>query len=205
MKRATCALALLAMSLAPNLRAADALIEIDAAKPAAYKIPRTIYGTFLEPIGHSIYPGLWAQVLENPSFEDNLWSVRNLERMVEAEPALGRSSSLGLPLPWQPLDQAQGARYEPRWNDAANSFRSLAIMALPGKETGVRQTVYLPVHRVLQYNGSIYVKHVSGPREIGFPCAATINRRRSWQTGKSPGLSAGRLATSFPSHSPPAR
>ena len=101
-------------------RRADAVIEIDAAKPAPYKIPRTIYGTFLEPIGKSIYPGLWAQVLENPSFEDNLWSVRNIARMIEKEEALNRSSQIGLPLPWEPLDYAQGQRYEPRWSDSAN-------------------------------------------------------------------------------------
>jgi hypothetical protein len=83
-----CILPLLAIAFAGSLGASDALIEIDAARPAAYKIPRTIYGTFLEPIGHSIYPGLWAQILENPSFEDNLWSMRNLERMVEETPAL---------------------------------------------------------------------------------------------------------------------
>src|SRR3954463_15048933 len=115
---------LLAIAFAGSLGASDALIEIDASRPASYKIPRSIYGTFLEPIGHSIYPGLWAQILENPSFEDNLWSIRNLDRMVEQNPDLNQSSSIGLPLPWQPLHPAQGVRYEPRWNDAANSFRS---------------------------------------------------------------------------------
>ncbi len=33
----------------------QATIHINAAQPAAYKIPRTIYGTFLEPIGNAIY------------------------------------------------------------------------------------------------------------------------------------------------------
>src|SRR5204863_6829721 len=106
----TVLLILLANAFAGSLGAADALIEIDAAQPASYKIPRTIYGTFLEPIGHSIYPGLWAQVLENSSFEDNLWSLRNLERMATGNPALKPASSLGLPAPRQPLDAPQGAR-----------------------------------------------------------------------------------------------
>src|ERR1041385_5666257 len=103
-------LALLAIAFVGSLGASDALIEIDAARPAAYKIPRTIFGTFLEPIGHSIYPGLWAQMLANPSFEDNLWSTRNLERMVKDTPALTHSSAIGLPIPWQPLDASQGVR-----------------------------------------------------------------------------------------------
>jgi alpha-N-arabinofuranosidase len=86
--------------------------------------------------------------------------------MVEERPSLGPSSRIGLPLPWEPLDPSQGNRYEPRWNDAANSYRSLLIMALPGKQTGVRQQVYLPVHRELRYTGSLYTKHISGPAEI---------------------------------------
>ena len=45
----------------------EAVVEIDAGK-VLHSIPRTIYGTFLEPIGHSTYGGLWAQILENPSF-----------------------------------------------------------------------------------------------------------------------------------------
>jgi alpha-N-arabinofuranosidase len=143
----------------------EAVIEIDAAK-IEHPIPRTIYGTFLEPIGHSTYGGLWAQVLENPSFEDNLWSAARIRQMLTDNPDLVQSSGMGLPLPWQPLDAAQGWRYEPRWGDAANSARSLLIMGLPGKQTGVRQGVYLPVHRVLRYTGSIYVKPAGGPAEV---------------------------------------
>jgi alpha-N-arabinofuranosidase len=149
-----------------GLWAADATIEIDAARKASYKIPRTIFGTFLEPIGKSIYPGLWAQALENPSFEENLWSFNSLRRRVEEEPALARASQIGLPHPWEPLDAAQGSRYEPRWGDAANSARSLYLMALPGKETGVRQQVYLPVHRIGRTTGSLWAKHAEGPMAI---------------------------------------
>jgi len=141
------------------------IIEINAAKTAGYRIPRTVYGTFLEPIGRSIYGGLWAQLLENPSFEENLWSADQLRNMIEREPTLSASSRQGLPLPWEPLEAAQGARYEPRWGDAANSSRSLLVMALPNRQTGVRQQVYLPVHRVLRYTGSFYARHLSGPPE----------------------------------------
>jgi alpha-N-arabinofuranosidase len=69
-------------------------------------------------------------------------------------------------MPWEPLDARQGNRYEPRWEDAANSSRSLAIYGLPGAETGVKQQVFLPAYRELQYQGSIYVKHLSGPDGI---------------------------------------
>ena len=146
--------------------AENARITIDASKLASYKIPRTIYGTFLEPIGNSIYGGLWADALTNPSFEDNLWSAGAIKKMIEERPELARASELGLPLPWEPLDYAQGNRYEPRWNDAANSNRSLFLMGLPEKQVGIRQQVYLPIHRILSYNGSVYAKYASGPQQI---------------------------------------
>ncbi len=144
----------------------EALIEIDALKKAPSRIPRTIYGTFLEPIGKSTYGGLWAQIIENSSFEDGLWSASYLRRELEREPALEGASAAGLPYPWEPLDATQGRRYEPRWTEAANSLRSLLVMGLPSGETGIRQQVYLPVHRVLRYTGSFYARHVSGPPEV---------------------------------------
>lgn len=143
-----------------------ATIMIDASKPLSFKVPPTVFGTFLEPIGNSIYGGLWADALVNPSFEDNLWSAPRIAEMIKADPVLAQSSELGLPLPWEPLYGNQGARYEPRWNDAANSFRSVLIMALPHAETGIRQKVYLPVHRILRYKASIFAKHVRGPTSI---------------------------------------
>lgn len=143
-----------------------ATIEINAAERAHFKIPRTIYGTFLEPIGRAIYGGLWAQLLENPSFEGGLWSADYVRRELQREPALERASRMGLPLPWEPLDYGQGMRYEPRWGDAANSSRSLLVMALPAEQTGIRQQIYPPVHRTLDYSGSFYARRLSGPPEV---------------------------------------
>ena len=120
----------------------------------------------MEPIGNSIYGGLWAELLQNPSFEDNLWNAGTIQKMLSDEPQLARASQLGLPLPWEPLDAMQGNRYEPRWKDAANSYRSLFLMCLRDKQVGVRQRVFLPVHRMLKCVGSLYAKYESGPPEI---------------------------------------
>ncbi len=125
-------------------------------------IPATIFGSFLEPISRSTYGGIWAELVENGSLEDGLWSAGNIAVMVRERPELVRGSQLGLPLPWEPLVSSQGNRYEPRWGDAVNSSRSLEIMAMPSGETGIRQRVYLPVHRTLEYTGSLWVKHLSG-------------------------------------------
>jgi alpha-N-arabinofuranosidase len=145
-----------------------ATIRINAARRAAFTIPRTIFGSFLEPIGNSINDGLWAELLENPSFEGNPWSASAIARMIQDEPSLRHASQLALPLPWEPLDVSEGNRYEPRYGDAANSWRSLAIFGRPDKPTGVRQRVFLPIGRERQYSGSIYLKHLSGPSRIEF-------------------------------------
>jgi alpha-L-arabinofuranosidase len=141
-------------------------IAIDAGKASGAPIPRTIFGSFLEPIGNSTYNGLWAELLVNPSLEENLWSAKNLETMVHDRPDLMRASALGLPLPWEPLDPKQGNRYEPRWGNAANSWRSLVVMGVPGQPTGIRQQVYLPVERELTYKGSFFARHLSGPSTL---------------------------------------
>ena len=141
-------------------------IRIEPGKRADHNIPRTIFGSFLEPIGNSTYNGLWAEILQNPSFEENLWSAAGVAQMVRQEPELAQASRLGLPLPWEPLKPSQGDRYEPRWGEAANSWRSLAVLGLPNDEVGVKQKVYLPVQREWQYRGSIYLKHLSGPEAV---------------------------------------
>jgi alpha-N-arabinofuranosidase len=125
-------------------------------------IASTIFGSFLEPIGHSTYGGLWANVVENPSFEEGLWSAENLETQWNSDAELRAASSLGLPTPWEPLYPAQGSRYAPVRGDAANSAQSMLLMSLPGKEVGMLEQIYLPVQRELKYTGSLWLKHVDG-------------------------------------------
>ncbi|HLH33214.1 MAG TPA: alpha-L-arabinofuranosidase C-terminal domain-containing protein [Alloacidobacterium sp.] len=145
---------------------ATAVISVDALQPDGEAIPRTIFGSFLEPIGNSTYNGLWAEILQNPSLESGLWTAGNVSRMLHEEPSLARASELGLPLPWEALDAGQGNRYELRYGSAANSWRSMVIFGVPGQSTGIRQKVYLPVHRTLEYKGSLYARHLSGPAGV---------------------------------------
>src|ERR1700730_6121413 len=146
--------------------AAETIVRVDARKTASYAIPRTIFGSFLEPIGNSTYNGLWAEILQNPSFEENSWDVKHVAEMVQSDPELSKASAMALPLPWEPLRYSQGSRYAPQWNDAANSYRSLLLMALPDQPTGIRQKVYLPIRRTSHYVGSVYLKHLSGPAKV---------------------------------------
>ena len=164
-----------------------ATITIDAAKVASYRIPQTIYGSFLEPIGNSTYNGLWAEILENPSLEENLWSASRVAQMILDEPALRTSSQLGLPLPWEPVAYDEGNRYEPHWGDAANSWRSLEVLGVPGKPTGIRQKIYLPVQRTRHYTGSLYAKHLSGPSQL----TIAIHRRNESEALTTAHVNAG--------------
>jgi len=168
-------------------RARTASIEIDGARPSAVSIPPTLFGTFTENIWDAVYGGVWAQVLHNPSFEPDYFSLRNMldaartGRLV-TDPSFGsgyvrvepfaeetenlersrfaRSTAHGLPLPWEELRPA-GMRYEPRDGDASNSYRSMLIMGLREREVGIRQGIYLPVHRTLRYEGSLWTKLIS--------------------------------------------
>ncbi len=142
-----------------------ASVEVDA-KSVQHEIPGTLFGTFLEAIGRSIYGGLWAEILQNPSLEADLWSAGNVRAMLTREPELAQASAFGLPLPWEPLNEKQRNRYEPRIGDAANSNQSLFLMGLPDQETGIKQKVYLPVHRIMTYAGSLYARTPYGPAPL---------------------------------------
>lgn len=171
------------MSYVRDDAARNAEIEIDASRPAAFTIPPTIFGTFTENIWDAVYGGVWAQVLHNPSFEPDYLSAGNIADTVRygrlvTDPSFGsgfvrveplaeetganrnrflRSSSQGLPLPWEELRPA-GMRYEPLDGDATNSYRSLLIMGLKDREVGIRQGIYLPVHRTLRFEGTLWAK-----------------------------------------------
>lgn len=145
---------------------ATATVDVQAAAVSKQSIPRTIFGTFLEPIGNSTYNGLWAELLQNPSFEAGLWSPDNVARMLHDNPELRRASDLALPLPWEPLDVRQGNRYEVEYGEAANSWQSLRVFSVPGQPTGIKQKVYLPIQRTRDYVGSFYARHLSGDTGI---------------------------------------
>lgn len=133
------------------------------------RVPDTIFGSFLEPIGNSINGGVSAEILVNRSLEAGLWNHVNLENMFREQPELIDSSNeTGIPLPWEPLNPAAGNRYELHAGDAANSWQSLEIIGQPDVLTGIEQKVYLPVQRVLRYKVSVYARHLSGPTELRF-------------------------------------
>jgi alpha-N-arabinofuranosidase len=140
-------------------------VHVEAA--GTERIADTVFGSFLEPIGNSINNGIAAEILVNRSLEAGLWNHVNLENLFREQPELIDSSDeTGIPLPWQSLNKAAGNRFELHVGHAANSWQSLEILGQPNEVTGIRQQVYLPVHRVPGYKVSLYARHISGPATI---------------------------------------
>src|SRR5690242_9440947 len=137
-----------------NSGEAEAAITVNPAERASFRIPRTIYGTFLEHIGDSVFGGVSAQLLDNPSVEPYPATPEIINQRFSAA-AFRQSTRFNLPLPWLPLRPA-GRRYELRSGNAPNSTSFLYLMGLPGREVGIRQSVYLPVEREVNYRGVLF-------------------------------------------------
>ena len=144
-----------------NSTEAEAVITVLPAERATYRIPRTIYGTFLEHIGASVFGGVSAQLLDNPSLEPYPATPEIINQRFSAA-AFRQSTRFNLPLPWLPL-RAAGRRYELRSGNAANFTSFLYLMGVPGREVGIRQSVYLPVERELTYRGVLFASAAEGP------------------------------------------
>ncbi len=143
-----------------NSTESEAIITLFPGQRAPYRIPRSIYGTFLEHIGQSVFGGVSAQLLDNPSLEPYPASPENINKHFSAA-VFRQSTRFNLPLPWLPLRSA-GRRYELRSGNAANSASFLYVMGLPDREVGIRQPVYLPLERELAYRGVLFASAAEG-------------------------------------------
>ena len=93
-------------------RPTPAQVVVHVESKGTQKVPDTLFGTFLEPIGNAINNGIAAEILVNRSLEDGLWNHVNLENMFREQPELISSSNeTGIPLPWQSLNTTAGNRF----------------------------------------------------------------------------------------------
>ena len=162
----------------------EAVINIRAGEQSAFRIPRTLFGIYTENVATEIYGGLLAELLENPSLEDYQATLQEMNTRFK-DPGFSNPLNVGVPLPWQPLRNS-GKRYEAVFGPgAANSERYLYMIGLPKpepkgfkgrpelvatEEVGIRQGIYLPVHRELEYMGSLFASSVEGrvPLTVSF-------------------------------------
>jgi len=145
-----------------------ALIEVRPERCADQPVNRRLFGKFCEHLGDNIYNGMWAQILRNPGFEP--WHnfgrseppiahhIERLERYFGTK-GLGASRARGVAFPWIPCGQG-AATYELD-KEAFNSETSQRITAttIPqGGAIGIAQPLYLPLHRVREYDLSLHIK-----------------------------------------------
>ncbi len=165
----------------------SASLEIDLDRRGE-PIPKSIFGNFLEHLGFAIYGGIWAQILSNPGFE----RVHNLsDRARQALlyngtilkeychsnqtppgwlPRIGSTgfgvaalddfSDQGIPFPWAPLG-AEGVS-----DSLGRLGGAVRLQGTPVKrsQAGVRQGIFLPLQRTLDYQGDLIVRAASHER-----------------------------------------
>ena len=165
---------------------------------AGSRIPKTIFGNFLEHLGFSIQGGIWAQELSNPVFsrECNLLPAHKADlllagqRLVELYRKEGNSqgipldwtpvtevtgfgvcalddwASSGIPFPWAPVGIAGSVGASVgrlggaiRLIGAAWQGKNFpSEVSLDDGPGGVRQGIFLPVHRCREYKGYLWLR-----------------------------------------------
>ncbi len=155
---------------------------IDFSDQSEFVVPDRLFGNFSENLGANVYHGFWAQIFENPSLEKNSDCRRDPNYYSHTKAAFKRMTGEKLPDDFEAKNMPY---YWFKWNgenecykilnDAYNTSSSLLISADNIKKDkkdsyysgiGIRQIIYLPIHRTKNYNLSFYVKNVSAPLSI---------------------------------------
>ena len=139
-------------------------IAINATHRASRPVNRLLFGKFTEHLGHNIYNGMWAQILQNTSFAD--WSYfRHVWSRAAARHPTGfpldrilAAYDRGLACWWTPYG-AEDAAYLVDWRSPFNSLTSQRVtVPADAAETGIAQPIYLPIHRVRSYTATFYAR-----------------------------------------------
>ena len=126
-----------------------------------------LYGKFTEHLGRNIYGGMWAQILSNPGFEGwHFWGsdFEDIKRRMEHYARWSGASNLidsydkGI-APWWLVYGRGDADYELD-TDAFNSelAQKITVRSLNSPQVGVRQIIFLPLHREQDYELSLYAR-----------------------------------------------
>ncbi|MDQ4078025.1 MAG: hypothetical protein M3220_17480 [Chloroflexota bacterium] len=196
----------------------QASLEI-AVDQQSRRIPKEVFGNFLEHLGFAIYGGVWSQLLANPVLEGDphltapqlqalrttgdyltilflygvdrgilhAHKVRGIGPTGFGAAILDDAAEDGIPLGWVPLgrfgsvtpDVGYGGgavRLHPTGADEAGQD-----VRLDAGPPGLRQGVFLPVHRIRLYVGEIWARRVSGGSAEGGIIEVGLRRRLSYQ------------------------
>jgi len=130
-------------------------------------ISRYLYGKFTEHLGRNIYGGMWAQILHNPGFEAwHFWGSDFEDakrRMNHYARSLGVSNIMenrdaGIAFWW--LAYGNGDIIYELDADSFNSEQAqkITVNSLKSQQAGIRQIMFLPLHRERNYELSFYAR-----------------------------------------------
>lgn len=149
-------------------------VTIFTKEPSKYKVEKRLFGKFTENLGNNVYNGFWAQILTNPSLEPinvclnaksyNQFDKASFKRMTHQDII-------------KDADLKNMAYYWFKWNgndvkyklstDAYNTSNSQVLNVKKFNREmlgiGIRQPVYMPIHRENKYNLSFFVKKTNAP------------------------------------------
>lgn len=154
----------------------NAEVTIDITRQSEYAVSERLFGKFSENLGHNIYGGFWAQIVENPSLEPITICMnrneytdheRNYFKRYTHLDIIAESEVKNIAYYWFNWNEENGnAKYQ-LLPDAYNTQYSqlIEVNQVPQDEPGVgiRQLIFLPVKRVKQYQVSFYVKEHTAP------------------------------------------
>jgi len=145
-----------------------AKIQIYTSDKAEKPVSRLLYGKFTEHLGQNVYGGLWAQVFINPSFEGwHFWGQES-----DYERRMGYYARW-MSIPATDVMESHKRGIAPFWlaygkgdiiykldTDAFNSELSqqITVNKLESKHGGIRQVLYLPLHRENDYEINFYAR-----------------------------------------------
>ena len=142
-------------------------IHLYANEKAEKPISRYLYGKFTEHLGRNIYGGMWAQVLNNPGFEGwHFWGsdFEDIKRRMERSaarlsiPNIMGGYDRGI-APWWLAYGNGDVSYELDTNSFnSESAQKITVNSLESRQVGVRQVIFLPLHREQDYELSLYAR-----------------------------------------------
>jgi len=147
---------------------------VDLEKVSDYKVQERLFGKFTENIGTNIYGGFWGQILNNPSLEPisvclerkgEPWHERVEFRRYTNTELPASHSKIKFPYKWFGWNW-EDCVYSLK-KDAYNTSHSvyMKVNDFPADEfgAGIRQPIFLPLHRENNYEISFYIKQAGAP------------------------------------------
>ena len=124
-------------------------IEVFAAEKNPTPVSRHLYGKFTEHLGTNVYNGMWAQILRNTGFEPGDYFGRPHVTYPQVE---------GIAFTWESYGTGDVTYSLSTDRINSDTSQSIEVRKLDSPEVGIRQSVYLPLHRVNTFEVSLWVK-----------------------------------------------